>query len=36
MTGDREKCLSIGMNDYINKPFKQSDIADALERWISG
>lgn len=33
MTGDREKCLAIGMNDYINKPFKEQDIAKALEKW---
>ena len=34
MVGDREKCLGVGMNDYINKPFKESDIGDALKRWI--
>lgn len=33
MIGDREKCLSVGMNDYINKPFKQEDIANALDTW---
>ncbi|MGH1456009.1 MAG: response regulator [Alphaproteobacteria bacterium] len=34
MIGDREKCLSFGMNDYINKPFKETDIARTLEEWI--
>ena len=34
MIGDREKCLSYGMNDYINKPFKETDIANALGEWI--
>lgn len=34
MIGDRDKCLSIGMNDYINKPFKEAEIAAALERWV--
>lgn len=34
MIGDREKCLSYGMNDYINKPFEESDIAKVLARWI--
>lgn len=34
MIGDREKCLSVGMNDYINKPFKESEIAERLERWL--
>lgn len=35
MIGDREKCLSYGMNDYINKPFKESDIARTLDKWVS-
>ncbi|MAE50854.1 MAG: hypothetical protein CMH27_03495 [Micavibrio sp.] len=35
MIGDREKCLASGMNDYINKPFKETDIAEALEQWLS-
>lgn len=34
MVGDREKCLSHGMNDYINKPFKVDEIAGVLERWL--
>lgn len=34
MIGDRDKCLSFGMNDYINKPFKEVEIGDVLERWI--
>jgi len=33
MVGDREKCISSGMNDYINKPFKEGDIGTALEVW---
>lgn len=36
MVGDREKCLGFGMNDYINKPFKESDIAQALNIWVGG
>lgn len=34
MVGDREKCLSFGMSDYINKPFKEQEIAHALDKWI--
>ena len=35
MIGDREKCLCSGMDDYINKPFKEIEIASALEKWLS-
>ena len=34
MVGDREKCIAAGMNDYINKPFKESDIANILRKWL--
>ncbi len=36
MKGDREKCLSVGMNDYIPKPLRRSDIADLLRRYDGG
>ena len=31
MLGDREKCLEIGMNDYISKPIRINELKDALE-----
>ena len=34
MKGDREKCLRIGMNDYISKPFKKNDLYVVFEKWI--
>ncbi len=34
MSGDREKCISAGMNDYIAKPISQSEIMKLMNRWI--
>jgi PAS domain S-box-containing protein len=34
MAGDREKCLSAGMDDYIAKPFQAATLAGMLEKWL--
>jgi len=34
LEGDRERCLSSGMDDYISKPFKQDTIMRIFERWF--
>jgi len=32
MKGDREKCLAVGMDDYVSKPINPRDLAEAIER----
>jgi PAS domain S-box-containing protein len=32
MTGDRERCLEVGMDDYITKPVRPEELQRALER----
>ena len=34
MEGDREKCISAGMNDYIGKPVVEADLKKTLARWL--
>lgn len=35
MDGDRERCLAAGMDDYITKPTRDTDLKAALERALS-
>jgi len=32
MSGDREKCLNAGMDDYISKPVHMKDLMDAIQK----
>jgi CheY-like chemotaxis protein len=34
MQGDRERCLDAGMDDYVSKPMRTADLAEALERHV--
>ncbi len=34
MKEDREKCLEIGMNDYLAKPIKRELVFEAVEKWV--
>jgi signal transduction histidine kinase len=31
---ERKRCLEVGMDDYVAKPFSRKDLAQALERWL--
>jgi two-component system, sensor histidine kinase and response regulator len=35
MAEDRERCLSIGMDDYISKPVRIAALQEILTRWMA-
>lgn len=34
VAGEKEKCLSMGMNDYLSKPFNKENLKNVLNNWI--
>ncbi|MCJ8208623.1 response regulator [Mucilaginibacter sp. RS28] len=32
--GEAEKCLRVGMNDYLSKPFTESELINVIGRWL--
>ena len=36
MSGDRERCLAAGMDDYLSKPLQKSDLLTVVQRVSSG
>lgn len=34
MTGDKEKCIKAGMNDYLTKPIEPKVLLDRLNHWL--
>ncbi len=35
MTGDRERCIEAGMDDYVSKPVQYAQLFEVLKKWAS-
>jgi CheY-like chemotaxis protein len=36
MSGDRERCIRAGMDDYLSKPVKPKQLEQTLDKWLAG
>ena len=34
MRDEREKCLQVGMDDYLSKPIQIKDLSNMIEKWF--
>ncbi|BCE00167.1 response regulator [Marinicellulosiphila megalodicopiae] len=34
MKGDREKCIGVGMDDYISKPINEEELLSKVNKWL--
>jgi PAS domain S-box-containing protein len=35
MQGDREKCIAVGMDDYVSKPINPGQLKETLGKWLN-
>jgi CheY-like chemotaxis protein len=35
LKGDRDKCMAVGMDDYLTKPLNKQDLLQKVKRWVS-
>lgn len=35
MSGDRDRCMDAGMDDYLSKPLSLSELAEVLSKWLA-
>ncbi len=35
MSGDRERCLEVGMDDYLGKPVQMKDLEKTISKWLT-
>lgn len=34
LLGERERCLSVGMDDYLSKPFQAEQLIGVVQKWV--
>ena len=35
VSGEKERCIEAGMNEYVSKPIIKNELQTALEKWLT-